>query len=111
MLMPCISLVLVLAVVTVGLLVMTQTISVEGLVTGVCRVFAVVALVFVIICAAKAILLPILLAWIVWLKRTMFWAVIVVLGLLAVELVFSALVSRRWSWLSAPGKRNTGGKP
>ena len=94
----------VLAVVIVGMLVMTQAISLEQVGHGIWRGFLFLALGFITVWLTKAILLPILLCGLVWLKNKMLWGLLIVLvvitamfllRLLALKLATRELRSKR----------------
>ena len=94
MLMQCLFALCMLAVVMVGLLVMTQAISLEELGNGIWRGFLTVVLAVVAICFLKAVLLPILICWLVRLKQMLLWIAVVVLALVIALLVLQMLISK-----------------
>ncbi len=108
MLMQCLFAGCMLAVVIVGLLVMTQAISLEELRTGIGRVFLIALIVLIALCVLKGLLLPILTSWIVTLKHMTGWLVIIVLAIIAAMLLLRMLVSNFLKWLSARGSHDGG---
>jgi hypothetical protein len=106
MVMQCISAVCILGVVIVGLLVMTQAISLETLVNGLWRSFLLVVAVLVGLCVLKSLLLPILTSWLVALKQIAWWVVVIVLVLIAAVPVLRMLITKFAKWPSAQGSHN-----
>ncbi len=94
MLTQCLFAVCVLAVVIVGLLVMTRAISLEELGGGMRRGFLMVLSVLTAFCVLKSLLLPMLSSWVVALKHMIWWLVIIVLAVFAAMLVLRMLVSK-----------------
>jgi len=83
-----------LGIVIVGLLVMTQLISLKNWGNGIWRGFLVIALGLIGFCVLKGLLLPILISWLVILKHMVWWLVIIVLAIIAVVLLGRILISR-----------------
>jgi hypothetical protein len=108
MLMQCLFAVCMLAVVIVGLLVMTQAISLEELRAGIGRVFLMALIVLIALRVLKGILLPILTSWVVALRYVTGWLVIIVLAIIAAILFLRMLVSNFLRWLSARGSHDGG---
>lgn len=77
----------VLAVVLVGLLLITQVLSLEQLGHGISRCLWLIALAFAVVCLLRAVLLPILLCLLVWWKGVMLWALGIVLAMIALLLL------------------------
>ncbi|MHB8217060.1 MAG: hypothetical protein ACYDDS_13365 [Candidatus Sulfotelmatobacter sp.] len=107
-LMQCLFAVCVLAVVTVGLLVMMRAISLEELGDGIGRCFLMVLSVLIALSLLKKFLLPILISWLVTLKQMTWWIVIIVLAIIAAILLLRTLVSNFQKWLSAHGNHDGG---
>ena len=101
MLLQCISAVCILGVVTVGLLVMTQAISLEELGNGIWRGVLLVVTVFVGICALKSLVLPILTSWLVALRQIMWWIFLIALAVIAALLLLKVFMTKVAKWLSA----------
>jgi hypothetical protein len=108
MLMQCLFAGCMLAVVIVGLLVMTQIISLEELRAGIGRVFLMALIMLIALCVLKGLLLPILRSWVVTLKHMTAWLVIIVLAVIAAVLLLRMLVSNFQKWLSARGSHDRG---
>ena len=108
MLMQCLFAVCILAIVIVGLLVMTQLISLEELGNGIWRAFLTVLVSLIAICFLKAVLLPILICWIVRLKQMFLWIAVVVLALVIALLVLRMLISKLAQRSPAKGERHRG---
>ena len=106
MLMQFLFAVCVLAVVIIGLLIMTQVISLEALGNGIWRAFMAVLVGLVAACILKGSLLPILFSWLVGLKQMFLWIAIIglalVIGLLALRMLIPQLTRRS----SAHGDRD-----
>ncbi len=92
--MQCLFAVYMLAVVIVGLLVMTRAISLEELVCGIGRSFLIVLGGIIALCVLNGLLLPILSSWLVALKQMIWWIVIIVLAVIAAMIVLRMLVSK-----------------
>ena len=95
MLMSLIATMCVLAIVVVGLLVVTQTISLEGLVHGIWRGFVLVVLAVAAVWLLRTGLLPILICALVALKQAMLGALLIVLEVIAFGLLLWA--GAHWS--------------
>ena len=108
MLMQCLFTVCMLAVVIVGLLIMTRTISLEELGHGIGRAFLIALVVYIALSVLKGFLLPILSSWVVALKHMIGWLVIIVLAIIAAVLLLRMLVSNFQKWLSARGNYDRG---
>jgi hypothetical protein len=80
-----------LAVVVVGILIMTQVLSLEELGSGMWRAFVFLALAFVMVWVLRTVLLPILICVLVWLKSVMLWAVVIVLATIAFMIMLRVL--------------------
>jgi hypothetical protein len=106
--MQCLFAVCMLAVVIVGLLVMTQAISVQELRAGIGRVLLTALIMLIALCVLKGFLLPILTSWVVALKHMTGWLVIIVLAIIAAMLLLRMLVSNFQKWLSARGSHDGG---
>jgi hypothetical protein len=83
-----------LAIIIVGLLIMTRAISLEELANGIWRGFLMTLSVSIALCVLKGLLLPILASWLVALKQMIWWIVIFVLAVMAAMLVLRVLVSK-----------------
>ena len=108
MLAQCLFAVCMLAVVVVGLLVMTQAISLEELGYGIGRGFLMVLSVLVALCVLISLLLPSLTSWLVTLKCMVWWIVIIVVAIVAAMFFLRMLVSKLEKWLSAQGTHDRG---
>ncbi len=108
MLMQCLSAICMLAIVIVGLLVMTQIISLEELGNAIWQGFLTIVIVLVAICFLKAILLPILISWVVALKQMLVWIAMIVFALVIALLVVRVIISKSTQRSSARGDRNRG---
>lgn len=89
--MPFLSAFCVLAVLIIGLLVMTQTISLEQVCGGIWRCFLLLVLALVTFCLLKALLLPILTLGLIWLRQLMLWVLVIVLAVVASMLLLRML--------------------
>jgi hypothetical protein len=76
-----------LAVVIVGLLVMTRLVELEALGNGIVRICLVLILLVIAFWALKVIVLPILVFALVWLKQAMLVVAIVVSGVLGIAVI------------------------
>lgn len=94
MLIQCLFAICMLAVVIVGMLVMTQVLSLEELVTKICRAFLAVLVVLIAFCIAKTVLLPILVSCLVGLKQMLLWIAIAVFALVIALLVLRIVISK-----------------
>jgi hypothetical protein len=94
MLIHFLSIVGVLGIVILGMLVMTQLVSLEELGRAIWRAFITVLLVLIAFCVAKTVLLPILVSWLVGLKQMLLWIAIVVLALVIALLVLRIVISK-----------------
>jgi hypothetical protein len=106
MLMRFVSAVCIFGIEIVGLLVMTQSISLEELRNGVWRGILLVVMVLVGICALKSLLLPILTSWLVALKQIMWWSFVIVIAVIVASLVLKVLMTKFAKWLSARTSHN-----
>lgn len=88
----------VLAVIIVGILLMTQILSLEQLGMGIRRSFVLLWFAIVLLLLIRVALLPILLCGLVWLKTMMLWIFfIVIVGIASLfvgRLIFLRLVNR-----------------
>ena len=108
MLTQCLFAVCMLAVIIVGLLVMTGVIGVEELGDVIERVFLLALGLLIALCVLKGLLLPVLMSWIVALKQMLWWIVMIVVTIIATMLLLRILVSKLEKWLSARGNHNGG---
>ena len=95
-----------LAVVIVGLLVMTQMISLETLGSGIWRCFLIVVVVIIVLWILKGLLLPMLFSWLVGLKQMFLWIAIFGLALVIGLLVLRMLIPQLTRRSSAHGDRD-----
>ena len=84
----------VLAVVMLGLLVMTRVITFEQFVSGVGRFALFVIGMLVALCFLKAVLVTVILPWLVSLKAVFLWVVLAVLGIITLVLIVRMTISK-----------------
>jgi hypothetical protein len=89
-----ISVLCVLAVVILGLLVMTRVITFEQLVSGVGRFLPFVIGLLVALCFLKAVLVAVIVPWLVSLKAVFLWLVLAVLGIITLVLIVRITISK-----------------
>jgi hypothetical protein len=106
--MQCLFAVCMLAVVIIGLLVMTQAISLEELADGIWRGFLMALSVSIALCVLRGLLLPILASWLVALKEMIWWVVIIALAIIAAMFFLRMLVPKLEKWLSATSNHDGG---
>jgi len=84
----------VLGIVILGMLVMTQAITFDQLVSGVRRFLIVVIGILVVLCFLKAILVTVILPWLVSLKAALLWLAVAVLVVIALALIVRIAISK-----------------
>jgi hypothetical protein len=84
----------VLAVVIVGLLVMTRVITLEQLVSGAGRFLLFVISILVALYFLKAILVAVIIPWLVSLKAVLLWLVLAVLVVITLALIVRITISK-----------------
>jgi hypothetical protein len=104
MLSTCLSAVCILAVVIIGILIMTRTISFEQVVNAIGRAFLCLVTVLLALCMLKGLLMTAATALLFFLKRLMVWLAIIALVLGFAVLVARIAISKFEKWL--PGRGN-----
>jgi hypothetical protein len=106
----CISAVCVLGVVIVGLLVMTQAISLEQVAGAIGRTLLFAVLALIALCILKAFLTMALIAMLWLLKHLVVWLAVIVLVIAAVMFLARILISRLEKRLPAEGSHDNRGE-
>jgi hypothetical protein len=108
MMIKCMSAVCMLGVVIIGLLIMTQVVTLEHVMNAVGRVFLLLVTVLLALCMVQGLLITAATAALVLLKRLMVWLAIIALVIISAMLVARISISKFEKRLPRRGNHHRG---
>ena len=104
----CIFVFCMLGIVILGILVMTQAITLEQLVDAAGRLFLVLLGSLITLCLLRVLLIAVILPWLLSFKNMFFWLALAALAVLALALVVRITVSKLKSRVALSGNSQWG---
>jgi len=104
----CIAAVCVLGIVIIGVLLMTQVITIQQAVSVLGRALVLVVSSLVALCIVRSLLLTVIVPWLRWLKALVGWLAIIIVAIILIALVLEITRKRL---KNRGGQSHWGGEP